>query len=179
MTSVAPQIDQEFLLPAADLEFPIIVYQHSGAPVYQAIYTPTALTPLFERGALTPAASWEFPTMQQKFRERYEAGDPEVDLLGEPSGKFDYYVLYSRSKPSFSTTPMMTPEPSWSDTPKSDSVARKDDSWEVMNRITMVKKLETMLNTISRKRKQTAFPFPSVIRRLLVPLPSSYPASAK
>lgn len=29
--------------------------------------------------------------MQQKFRERYEAGDPEVDLLGVPSGKFDYY----------------------------------------------------------------------------------------
>ncbi|KAK4583122.1 hypothetical protein RGQ29_026064 [Quercus rubra] len=28
---------------------------------------------------------------QQKLKERYEAGDPEVDLLGEPSGKFDYY----------------------------------------------------------------------------------------
>ena len=35
---------------------------------------------------------------QQKLKERYEAGDPEVDLLGEPSGKFDYYVLYPRTK---------------------------------------------------------------------------------
>ena len=37
-------------------------------------------------------------TSQQKFKERYEAGDPEVDLLGEPSGRFDYYVLYPKSK---------------------------------------------------------------------------------
>lgn len=29
-------------------------------------------------------------------RERYEKGDPEVDLLGEPTGKFEYYVLYSK-----------------------------------------------------------------------------------
>ena len=35
---------------------------------------------------------------QQILRERYEAGDPEVDLLGEPSGKFDYYVLYPRTQ---------------------------------------------------------------------------------
>ena len=31
-------------------------------------------------------------------KERYGAGDPEVDLLGEPSGKFDYYVLYPRTR---------------------------------------------------------------------------------
>ncbi|KAL0008817.1 hypothetical protein SO802_010319 [Lithocarpus litseifolius] len=35
---------------------------------------------------------------QQVLKERYEAGDPEVDLLGEPSGKFDYYVLYPRTR---------------------------------------------------------------------------------
>ena len=44
-------------------------------------------------------------SFQQKLKERYEAGDPEVDLLGEPSGKFDYYVLYPRTRkqtlPSF------------------------------------------------------------------------------
>ena len=33
---------------------------------------------------------------QQLLRERYENGDPEVGLLGEHSGKFDYYVLYPR-----------------------------------------------------------------------------------
>ena len=31
-------------------------------------------------------------------KERYEAGDSEVNLLGEPSGKFDYYVLYPRTR---------------------------------------------------------------------------------
>ena len=35
---------------------------------------------------------------QQILKERYEAGDPEVDLLGKPSGKFDYYVLYPRTR---------------------------------------------------------------------------------
>ncbi|KAL6983356.1 hypothetical protein U1Q18_052610 [Sarracenia purpurea var. burkii] len=32
---------------------------------------------------------------QQLLKERYEAKDPEVGLLGESSGKFDFYVLYS------------------------------------------------------------------------------------
>ena len=35
---------------------------------------------------------------QQSLKERYEAGDPEVDLLGEPSRKFDYYVFYPTTK---------------------------------------------------------------------------------
>ena len=42
---------------------------------------------------------------QQKLKERYEVGDPEVDLLGEPFGKFDYYVLYSRTKKQTSPSP--------------------------------------------------------------------------
>ncbi|KAK1424368.1 hypothetical protein QVD17_19697 [Tagetes erecta] len=36
---------------------------------------------------------------QFTLKQRYEAGDPIVGLLGEPSGKFDYYVLYGDSKP--------------------------------------------------------------------------------
>ena len=35
---------------------------------------------------------------QQILKERYEAGNPEVDLLGEPSRKFKYYVLYLKTK---------------------------------------------------------------------------------
>lgn len=35
-------------------------------------------------------------SQQQFLQERYEKGDPEVGLLGEHSGKFDYYVLYLR-----------------------------------------------------------------------------------
>ncbi|VVB08875.1 unnamed protein product [Arabis nemorensis] len=43
---------------------------------------------------------------QQTLKERYELGDPEVGLLGEPNGNnFEYYVLYSnKSAPT-------TPEP--------------------------------------------------------------------
>ena len=43
---------------------------------------------------------------QQILKEGYQAGDPEVDLLGELSGKFDYYVLYPRTrKQKFSPFP--------------------------------------------------------------------------
>lgn len=48
-------------------------------------------------------------TTQKILEERYKAGDPAVDLLGEPSGKFEYYVLYSGDlHPS---TPAPTPAP--------------------------------------------------------------------
>ncbi|MDF3573190.1 hypothetical protein, partial [Enterobacter cloacae] len=35
-------------------------------------------------------------TSQKELKMRYETGDPEVGLLGEHSGKFDYYVLYPK-----------------------------------------------------------------------------------
>lgn len=35
----------------------------------------------------------------QLLQEKYENGDPKVGLLREPSGKFDYYVLYPINKP--------------------------------------------------------------------------------
>lgn len=38
---------------------------------------------------------------QQLLQDRYEKGDPQVGLLGEPSGKFDYYVLYPKPVPDF------------------------------------------------------------------------------
>ncbi|KAL3614490.1 hypothetical protein CASFOL_041576 [Castilleja foliolosa] len=44
----------------------------------------------------TPKRRRKKKSSQQKLKERYEAGDPEVDLLGEPQGKgFEYYVTYS------------------------------------------------------------------------------------
>ena len=55
---------------------------------------------------------------QKSLQRRYENGDPEVDLLGEPSGKFDYYVLYPKkpSKPvptnsEVSSPPLPPPKP--------------------------------------------------------------------
>jgi hypothetical protein len=38
-------------------------------------------------------------TSQRILKERYERGDPEVGLLGQPSGKFDFYVLYRNNHP--------------------------------------------------------------------------------
>ena len=35
---------------------------------------------------------------QQHLKERYEASDPEVDLLGESLGKFHFYVSYPRTR---------------------------------------------------------------------------------
>ena len=35
---------------------------------------------------------------QHILKERYEVGDPKVDLLREPLGKFNFYVLYPRTK---------------------------------------------------------------------------------
>ena len=35
--------------------------------------------------------------LQQSLKKIYEVGDPEVDLLEKPFGKFDYYVLYPRT----------------------------------------------------------------------------------
>lgn len=62
---------------------------------------------------------------QQILQDRYEAGDPKVGLLEEPSGKFDFYVLYPKKNqqlpPSIppddwghkppSPPPLMTPTP--------------------------------------------------------------------
>nr|GFA14298.1 integrase, catalytic region, zinc finger, CCHC-type, peptidase aspartic, catalytic [Tanacetum cinerariifolium] len=42
---------------------------------------------------------------------RYEKGDPTVGLLGEPSGKFDYYVLYRKAEPSQPPLPSQPPSP--------------------------------------------------------------------
>ena len=44
-------------------------------------------------------------------RERYEKGDPEVDLLGKPTGKFEYYVLYSKRKAPVAETTTQTQTP--------------------------------------------------------------------
>nr|GEU41980.1 putative zinc finger, CCHC-type [Tanacetum cinerariifolium] len=48
---------------------------------------------------------------QQKLKRRYEKGDPTVGLLGEPSGKFDYYVLYTKAEPSQPPSPRKPPSP--------------------------------------------------------------------
>nr|GFB87108.1 putative reverse transcriptase domain, viral movement protein [Tanacetum cinerariifolium] len=45
-------------------------------------------------------------SLQQKLKRRYEKGDLTVGLLGEPSGKFDYYVLYPKAKPSQPPSPI-------------------------------------------------------------------------
>ncbi|GKB51743.1 hypothetical protein Tco_0902496, partial [Tanacetum coccineum] len=49
---------------------------------------------------------------QQKLKRRYEKGDPTVGLLGESSGKFDYYVLYLKADASQQPLPPYKTSPS-------------------------------------------------------------------
>ncbi|GKE51786.1 hypothetical protein Tco_1486942 [Tanacetum coccineum] len=54
----------------------------------------------------------KWKSSQQKLKRRYEKGDPTVGLLGEPSGKFDYYVLYPKVEPSQPLSPPHKTPPS-------------------------------------------------------------------
>ena len=47
-------------------------------------------------------------SLQQSLKEKYEVSDPEVDLLGELFGKFDYYVLYPRTRKQKPQSPPST-----------------------------------------------------------------------
>ncbi|GJR02304.1 hypothetical protein Tco_0525288 [Tanacetum coccineum] len=49
---------------------------------------------------------------QQKLKRRYEKGDPTVRLLGESSGKFNYYVVYPKAEPSQPPSPPRKTPPS-------------------------------------------------------------------
>lgn len=59
-------------------------------------------------------------TSQKSLQARYDIGDPFVGLLDEPSGKFDYYVLYGTPQ-KLSQTSLSWPSspPNWKldDTP--------------------------------------------------------------
>ncbi len=44
---------------------------------------------------------------QHLLHQWYEHGDPEVRLLGEPSSKYDYFVLYSRKDESSTIFPTL------------------------------------------------------------------------
>ncbi|GJX37233.1 hypothetical protein Tco_0250536 [Tanacetum coccineum] len=54
---------------------------------------------------------------QQKLKRKYEKGNPTVRLLGEPSGKFDYYALYLKAEPSQPPSPPHKTPPSPHKTP--------------------------------------------------------------
>lgn len=54
---------------------------------------------------------------QKILQDRYEQGDPEVGLLGEPSGKFDYFVLYPKSRPDFDPIFPTPPPDDWGEHP--------------------------------------------------------------
>ncbi|GJZ87937.1 putative zinc finger, CCHC-type containing protein [Tanacetum coccineum] len=54
---------------------------------------------------------------QQILKIRHEKGDPIVGLLREPSGKFDYYVLYPKAEPSQPPSPPHKTPPSPHKTP--------------------------------------------------------------
>ncbi|WP_375618967.1 hypothetical protein [Bartonella sp. AC134YNZD] len=83
-----------------------IAYYHEGNPVYKfsknghcfwdACDCDDCHWDAIYEDDRTPKGKKKKKSENQILKERYEAGDPEVGLLGEPSGKFDYYVLYPR-----------------------------------------------------------------------------------
>lgn len=99
--------------------FPVIAYYRDGTPIHQGEdeggheWGGICNCVLCLEGNTLEKPKEKKKSSQQKLHERYQAGDPEVGLLGEPSGKFDYYVLYPKTKPLSSDTTM--PEPSWTD----------------------------------------------------------------
>lgn len=56
-------------------------------------------------------------SQQQYLQQRYKNGDPKIGLLGEPSGKIDYYVLYSKQKKSNPDSPPLDNENNWPNFP--------------------------------------------------------------
>ncbi|KAL5975650.1 hypothetical protein ACLOJK_019976 [Asimina triloba] len=89
--------------------FPVKYFSKEGRPIYQGTldnghkwYDNDCQC----QGCLDDIYEEEKPrkarrNINKELQQRYEAGDPSVGLLGEPSGKFDYYVLYPQSpKPS-------------------------------------------------------------------------------
>lgn len=47
---------------------------------------------------------------QKTLKKWYEEGDPTVDLVGEPFGKFGFYVIYGDSPPQKINEPPCKPE---------------------------------------------------------------------
>lgn len=112
--SLKPLFEQGLLVPAAPSEFPVIAYQLDGAPVYQGkderghiwwdidcdckdckqdrLYA----TDDDEEEVVYPISS------QQALQQRYEAGDPEVGLLGEPQANLCLVHYLSSISTSYS-----------------------------------------------------------------------------
>lgn len=69
---------------------------------------------LEQERSLYPKSQSHKHSQQQFLQERFEKGDPEAGLLGEHSGKFDYYVLYPISQFS---SPTALPPDNWGESP--------------------------------------------------------------
>ena len=54
--------------------------------------------PAAQRSTGNPLSQQNSKGKKLSLKERFKNGDPQVGLLGEQSGKFDYYVLYSGKK---------------------------------------------------------------------------------
>lgn len=93
-------------------KFPGIAYKLDGSPVHQGkdinghIWWDVDCS----CDACYDDSMFERKTTQQKLHERYMAGDAEVGLLGEPTGKFDYYALFSKIDKSASESSAPLPE---------------------------------------------------------------------
>ncbi|GJZ14295.1 hypothetical protein Tco_0549525 [Tanacetum coccineum] len=99
--------------PIGAIRLALTFYGRKGLPAYSRIA-------LLDTSCLDEAAKInddeDLPkkrkSSQQKLKTRYEKGDPTVRLLGEPLGKFDYYVLYPKAEPSQPLSPPYKTPPS-------------------------------------------------------------------
>ena len=117
MQPIEPLDTYSVLNPLLD-SIPILFFNGDGSPCYRGKdpsghiwYDPLACTcdaceddRWFDEDDL-PKKRKGKKSSQQVLKERYEAGDPAVDLLGEPFGKFDFYVLYRDDNPKPSPPP--------------------------------------------------------------------------
>ncbi|KAL5980192.1 hypothetical protein ACLOJK_036659 [Asimina triloba] len=108
-STTAAEINMISYSPMEREPLPIQYFSHDGKPIYQATLDnghkwydidyecQGCLDSIFEDEQPKKARR----NINKELQHRYEEGDPTVGLLGEHSGRFDYYVLYPQSrKPS-------------------------------------------------------------------------------
>ena len=104
--------------PMISESMPILYFLFNGSPVFQDIDSSGHIwydicncyacqEDYWDDDDLSPKRK----SSQRKLQQRYENGDPTVSLLGEPSGKFDFYVIYGDKPLSQPSPKSKTPTP--------------------------------------------------------------------
>nr|GEV83155.1 hypothetical protein [Tanacetum cinerariifolium] len=123
-------------------------------PIGIHMITPTDLEPAQEVKHI-----WKRKSSQQKLQRRYEKGDP---IVRQPSGKFNYYVLYPKAEPSQPPSPhksstTITSPPPLKLSPynqKALSILHQDSPTQDKENEAEMKNLKNQLQDLERQHKQ-------------------------